>query len=89
MKKVKYIQSGYTLIELIVVIALVMILGRIAFASYSSYMSDTRNTKRTVDLNRLQSVIETREIGSDLSIISFVDDSTPVNVITGAVNEVS
>jgi Tfp pilus assembly protein PilE len=82
MKKVEYSKRGYTFVELVVVATILMILGSISFVTYSSYISNTRNTKRSVDLQYLQSVVETKKADSAQNITAFVDDRNSVHVFT-------
>jgi Tfp pilus assembly protein PilE len=82
MKKVEYSKRGYTFVELVVVATILMILGSISLVTYSSYISNTRNTKRSVDLQYLQSVVETKKADSAQNITAFVDDSNSVHVFT-------
>jgi Tfp pilus assembly protein PilE len=89
MKKVEYSKKGYTFVELVVVTTILMILGSISLVTYSSYISNTRNTKRSVDLQYLQSVVETKKADSAQNITAFVDDSNSVHVFTWSTNEVS
>jgi prepilin-type N-terminal cleavage/methylation domain-containing protein len=49
--------SAFTLVELIVVITILAILGTIAFISLQGYSADARNSKRTSDINNIQSAI--------------------------------
>lgn len=64
------VTSGFTLVELIVVITILAILGTIAFVSLWWYSSDARNTKRTSDLASIQSALTT-SITQWVSILSF------------------
>jgi len=53
----KSTRSAFTLVELIVVITILAVLGTIAFISLQGYSADARNTKRTSDVNNIQSAI--------------------------------
>lgn len=46
MKKTPFSLSGFTLVELIVVISILAILGAIAFVSFGGYLSSSRDSKR-------------------------------------------
>ena len=89
MKKIICTKNGYTFVEIVVVTTILMILGSISLVTYNSYITSTRNTKRSVDLNYLQSVVETKKTESAQNITAFVDDSISVHVFTWAINEVS
>lgn len=45
-KKAYFLHSGFTLVELIVVISILAVLGTIAFISVSGYISNSRDSKR-------------------------------------------
>lgn len=63
-------KQWFTLVELIVVITILAILWSIAFISLQGYSSDARNSKRTSDLNSIQSAMST-QLAQWQTILSF------------------
>ena len=59
-------QQGFTLIELMIVVAIIGILSSIAFPSYQSYIRNTRAADAKGDLAELQSFME-RKYSDDSS----------------------
>lgn len=51
-------KSGFTLIELMVVIAIMAVLAVVGFASYSIALGKARDAKRKVDLNDIRNSLE-------------------------------
>lgn len=51
-------KSGFTLVELLIVITIIAILSAIGLASYTSFTKNTRDTKRRADLNFIQTALE-------------------------------
>ncbi len=59
MKNITYDQSsGFTLIEILVVVAIVSMLGTIVFASLNSARARARDVRRRADLNQLRTALE-------------------------------
>lgn len=54
----KYKKKGFTLVEMLVVIAIIAILAAIAFGAFSSVQKNSRDTKRKSNLSTLQSALE-------------------------------
>ncbi len=79
MKNIK--KSWFTLVELIVVITILAILWSIAFISLQGYSSDARNSKRTSDLNSIQSAMST-QLAQGQAIKSFVWADSNGNAFT-------
>ena len=52
--------SGFTLVELVVVMSILAILGTISFLTFTSYISDSRDSKRIVDLESISSALQIR-----------------------------
>jgi prepilin-type N-terminal cleavage/methylation domain-containing protein len=52
------VKRGYTLLELLIVIALIGILVTIAAVSYSSAQKKTRDSRRTTDVKSIQNALE-------------------------------
>lgn len=82
----KNLKSGFTLVELIVVITILAILGTIAFISLQWYSADARNSKRTSDLNSITSVIKS-QLTQGQSYMAFittvVDNQSNLRQISG------
>ena len=66
-------KQGFTLVELIVVITILAILGTIAFISLQGYSADARNSKRTSDLDSLNSAVITATT-KGTPLLAFVDE---------------
>ena len=75
----KNIRKGFTLVELIVVTTILAILGSIAFVSLQGYSADARNSKRTSDLNSLQSAISVKTT-EGATLMSFVTSTTDADI---------
>ncbi len=54
----KRLYTGFTLIELMVVITIIMVLSAVGFASYSGAQVRARNTKRIGDMKAVQTMYE-------------------------------
>jgi prepilin-type N-terminal cleavage/methylation domain-containing protein len=82
----KNTKKAFTLVELIVVITILAVLGTIAFVSFGSYSADARNTKRTADMNGLQSKIAASTTGGT-PLLALVDtDETDRGLTVGDVD---
>lgn len=57
-KKNQYTKSGFTLIEMLVVISLIGILAALALVSFSSVQKQARDTSRKSDLKQYQTALE-------------------------------
>ena len=53
----RYNNGGFTLVELIVVITILVILGTIAFLNLSSFSASARDSERTSDLDQINTQI--------------------------------
>lgn len=51
-------KSGFTLIELMIVIAIIAVLSAIAMISYGNFLKSARDTRRQSDLKLIQSGLE-------------------------------
>ncbi len=70
-------RQWFTLVELIVVITILAILGTIAFVSLQGYSADARNTKRTSNIDQIQSAISTKQTqwATLLAMVTAVTDN--------------
>jgi prepilin-type N-terminal cleavage/methylation domain-containing protein len=57
---ISFVQTGFTLVELIVVITILAILGTLGFISLQNYAVNARDTKRISDLQILSKGMESR-----------------------------
>ncbi len=57
-KQQKYKQKGFTLIEMVVVIAVMGILMGMAFQGFTTIQANARDTRRVADLRRMQTQLE-------------------------------
>jgi prepilin-type N-terminal cleavage/methylation domain-containing protein len=73
-------KSGFTLVELIVVITILAILGTIAFISLGSYTADARNSTRLDGISKIATAVENGLI-SATPVVAYVADSA--NALTG------
>ena len=60
--KDNYHQNGFTLIELMIVVALIGILAAIAYPSYQRYVIKTKRTDMMVEMQNIASQIESRKL---------------------------
>jgi len=67
-------KKGFTLVELIVVVTILAILATVGFISYSWYVIDSRNSKRTSDITNITQQVELW-ILSWKDLFSFVANS--------------
>ena len=56
--------SGFTLVELIVVITILVILGTIAFTSLTGFSSNARDSDRVTTLKNIESGLDIHRIKS-------------------------
>ncbi len=64
-------KTGFTLVELIVVITILAILGTIAFISLGSYTADARNAKRLDGISKVATTIGNDQL-SGKSLLAYV-----------------
>ena len=86
--KTKYNQSGFTLVELLVVIVILAILGVVGITIFSSTQNKARDAKRKEDINSMASALETNYkagtgYSSSVDATWFADQSVPQNPAPG------
>ena len=60
--KNRYRQQGFTLIELMIVVAIIGVLAAIAYPSYQRYVIKTKRTDMMTELQNIASQIESRKL---------------------------
>ncbi len=83
--KITTTSRGFTLVELIVVITILVILGTIAFLNLGGMSATARDAQRTSDLNQMSSQIMVTQAKQGLSYIAMLSGTT-VNTLTGVNN---
>ncbi|ONG40953.1 pilus assembly protein PilE [Enhydrobacter sp. H5] len=78
--KNRYSQQGFTLIELMIVVALVGILAAIAYPSYQRYVIKTKRTDMMTEMQNIASRIESQKLA-----LGRYTDIPLANVLTGSV----
>lgn len=78
--KNRYSQQGFTLIELMIVVALIGILAAIAYPSYQRYVIKTKRTDMMTEMQNIASRIESQKLA-----MGRYTDITLANVLTGNV----
>ncbi|MFH1412635.1 MAG: type II secretion system protein [bacterium] len=59
MKRIKQKNSGFTLIEITVVLAIIAILATLILTTFYNVRADTRDTRRVASITQLRDVLET------------------------------
>ena len=54
----KYMKKAFTLIELVIVIAIIALLSTLGLSTYNSVQQDARNAKRKADLKEMQKALQ-------------------------------
>lgn len=77
--KNRYRQQGFTLIELMIVVAIIGVLAAIAYPSYQRYVIKTKRTDMMTELQNIASQIESRKLaqGSYTNAGAGLDGSFP------------
>ena len=78
--KNRYSQQGFTLIELMIVVALIGILAAIAYPSYQRYVIKTKRTDMMTEMQNIASRIESQKLA-----LGRYTDILLANVLTGSV----
>lgn len=72
-------ETGFTLIELMIVVALIGIISAIAYPSYQNYIADTYKSQAVADLNVCAMALE-RHFSDDFRYTGAVIDGTASSV---------
>ena len=72
--------KGFTLIELMIVVAIIGVLGAIAYPSYQRYVIKTKRTDMMTEMQNIASRIESQKLA-----LGRYTDIPLVNVLTGSV----
>ena len=77
--KNRYRQQGFTLIELMIVVAIIGVLAAIAYPSYQRYVIKTKRTDMMTEMQNIASQIESRKLaqGSYTNAGTGLDGSFP------------
>ena len=77
--KNRYSQQGFTLIELMIVVAIIGVLAAIAYPSYQRYVIKTKRTDMMTEMQNIASQIESRKLaqGSYTNAGTGLDGSFP------------
>ncbi|WP_288995470.1 type IV pilin protein [uncultured Psychrobacter sp.] len=68
----KHTQSGFTLIEMMIVVAIIGVLAAIAYPSYQRYVIKTKRTDMMSEMQNIASTIESRKLAQG----RYSNDST-------------
>lgn len=80
----KHAKTGFTLVELIVVITILAILGTIAFISLNGYNNDAKNGKVVSDLRNLAWAVEVSKTTDNTTLLSLITNTGSTNTVAGS-----
>lgn len=66
-------QKGFTLIELMVVVAIIAILAAVALPAYQAYVSRSQLTAALADINAGKSLFESQVVANNVTSFSAID----------------
>jgi prepilin-type N-terminal cleavage/methylation domain-containing protein len=69
-------KSGFTIVELLIVIVVIAILAAISVAAYTGVQDKTRNSKISADLAQLSKAIQLARLNSGEQALRFITNST-------------
>lgn len=74
-------RSGFTLIELLITISIIAVLSVIGLVAYTSFLKNSRDSKRQADVKFIQSALE--EYHADLLYYPLLDSAVGITCTNG------